>query len=190
MNAETVLQVTRHDVALVRRALRHLTAGQQILCGLAVLITAVVWWSLLSWLLAVGRGIDYSGLQFLGAKTVLLLQQYNPFFWWGLIALCTLLLIYLLAGFVAATQRSVRNKLVSQSLVQRLTQQLSAAGHQVLDWSWENRREPVTVGVLQQTLAEMRSGRAGKITLAHQHQTLLDAKKANADSLPLSTKYD
>src|SRR5699024_1981897 len=159
---------------LVRRALRRLTAAQKLLCAVVILIAALVWWTAVTALLAYGKEIDYSGLQALGTRTVNLLQQYNPFFWWGLVALVTLLAIYLLYGFVAATQRNVRGKLVTSTTVQQLGTQLSPGGLQVFGWAWENRREPITVGVLQRTLAEMRGGRAARISLVRQHQAILD----------------
>src|SRR5690554_4263318 len=111
MNPDTDLQVTRRDVTLVRRTLHHLTAAQKITCAVVIVITALIWWSLLKRLLTFGRSIDYSGLHALGAQTVALLQQYNPFFWWGIVILATLLIIYILYGFVASTQRRVRQKL-------------------------------------------------------------------------------
>lgn len=174
MNPDIELQVTRGDVTLVRRTLHHLTAAQKITCVVVILITAVIWWNVLQRLLAFGRSIDYSGLHALGAQTVTLLQQYNPFFWWGIVALGTLLLIYFLYGFVASTQQRVRRKLLTRNTVEQLATQLSESGLEVLNWAWHDRRNPMTVGNLQQALAEMQSNRASKITLARQHEALID----------------
>lgn len=177
MNSDTVLQVTRHDVALVRRTLWRLTAAQKITCAVVIVVTALVWWNVLNRLLAFGRGIDYSGLHALGAQAVTLLQQYNPFFWWGVIALVSLLIVYILYGFVVGTQQRVRRKLLTRSTVEHLASQLSGAGLEVLNWAWHDRRNPLSVGDLQRTLAEMQSDRANKITLARQHDALLDAAR-------------
>lgn len=173
MNPDTVLQVTRHDVALVRRTLHHLTAAQKITCVVVIAIAVLIWWTIAQRLLAFGRAIDYSGLHALGAQTVTLLQQYNPVFWWGVVVLGTLLLVYLLYGFVHSSLRRVRRKLLNQLTVERLTTQLSASALEVLNWVWQDRRHPMTVGNLQQVLAEMRSDRAGKIALARQHEGLI-----------------
>lgn len=173
MNSDTLLQVTHRDVALVRRTLRHLTATQKLISAVAIVITALAWWFVLKRLLVFGQGIDYSGLHALGAQTVTLLQHYNPFFWWGIIILITLLIIYILYGFIARAHRRVQRKLVTRAVVEQLATQLSEAGREVLNWVWQDRRNPVTVGVLQHTLAEMRSDRASKITLARQHDALL-----------------
>lgn len=175
MNPDTVLQVTHRDVALVRRTLRHLTATQKIASAVAVIVTGLIWWVLLQRLLAFGRGIDYSDSQLLGTQTVTLLQQYNPFFWWGVVVLITLLIIYILYGLIASAQRRVRGKLLTRTSVEQLATQLSESGREVLNWAWQDRRDPISVGVLQHTLAEMRNNRAGKITLARQHDALLSA---------------
>ena len=187
MNPDTELQVTRGDVTLVRRTLHHLTAAQKITCAVVILITAVIWWNVLQRLLAFGRSIDYSGLHALGAQTVTLLQQYNPFFWWGIVALGTLLLIYFLYGFVASTQQRVRRKLLTRNTVEQLATQLSGSGLEVLNWAWHDRRNPMTVGSLQQALAEMQSNRASKITLARQHEALIDtSQRKKTESRPVA----
>ena len=173
MNPDTILQVTHHDVALVRRTLLHLTATQKLTCVVAVVVTGLIWWVLLQRILAFGRNIDYSDSQLLGSQTVTLLQQYNPFFWWGVVILITLLIVYILYGFITSTQRRVRRKLLNRASVEQLATQLSESGREVLNWSWQDRRDPISVGILQHTLAEMRSNRAGKITLARQHHALL-----------------
>lgn len=178
MNPDTVLQVTQHDVALVRRTLRHLTAMQKLTCIAAVVVTGLIWWVLLQRLLAFGRNIDYTDSPLLGTQTVTLLQQYNPFFWWGVVILITLLIVYFLYGFITSTQRRVRRKLLTRASVEKLATQLSESGREVLNWSWQDRRDPINVGVLQQALAEMRGNRAGKITLARQHLALLSPSPA------------
>jgi len=58
--------------------------------------------------------------------------------------------------------------------VEQLVQQLSAPALDVLDWAWQDRRDPLSVGDLQRALAEMRNQRYQKITLAREHQALLD----------------
>lgn len=182
MNPDPVLQVTRRDVSFVRRTLHHLTATQKITCALVTIVTALLWWSAAKRILAFGRDIDYSGLHALGAQTVSLLQQYNPFFWWAVVALGTLLIIYILYGFVVSSQQRARRKLLSQNTVEQLANQLSESGIEVLNWTWRDRRNPLTVGDLQQTLAEMRSDRAGKITLARKHEALLNVAQHSQPS--------
>ena len=184
MNPDTDLQVTRRDVTLVRRTLHHLTAAQKITCAVVIVITALIWWSLLKRLLTFGRSIDYSGLHALGAQTVALLQQYNPFFWWTVVVICTLLISYLLFNFVQYTRQRASQKIVSDSDLQQLLAKISPAASHVLAWAWENRRHPITVGVLQQTTAQLGANRYSLICLAKDQESLLQQhlqSKTNLD---------
>lgn len=167
-------QPTRQDVALLRNTLLKLTATPKIVCVVVVALTALVWYQLLNRLIAFGRGIDYSGLHALGVQAIALLKQYNPFFWWAVVALCTLIIAYFLYGFVQGMLRRARLKQVDEATVAMLASQLSEPALEVLRWAWQNRREPVTVGDLQRTVHELRWGRAAKITLAKRHISLID----------------
>jgi len=173
---------TSQDRALLRNTLLKLTAAQKILCVVVIIGVALIWYDLLNRMVAFGRGIDYEGLHALGVQAVAFMKQYNPFFWWAVVALCTLIIAYFLHGFVKATQRRVRAKLVGEDTIASLSAQLSEAAREVLRWSWQDRREPITVGDLQRAHAEMRSGRYAKITLARRHAALLEA--APLDTAP------
>ncbi len=165
----TNLTVTKNDVAIVRRTLYTLTATQKIVSIIVITATIAACLALVRALLQFGQSINYSGLQALGEQTVSMLQQYNPFFWWAVSALAVLILVYIAYGIVASTQRQVKSKIVSNETISRLGSQLSEGGREVLLWVWDQQRDPITVGVLQNTLSEMRSGRAQKISLARLH---------------------
>ena len=175
-------QPTRQDRALLRQTLLTLTATQKILCAVVIAVVALVWYDLLNRLLAFGRNIDYSGLHALGVQAVALLQQYNPFFWWSVVALCTLIIAYFLYSFVRSTQRTVRGRLVQEETVTMLADTLSEPAREVLRWAWQDRRDPISVGDLQRAYTEIRQGRAAKIVLARRHAAAL----ALADPLPAS----
>lgn len=166
-------QPSSHDRALLRSTLLKLTAAQKIVCVVVIAVVALVWYDLLNRLVAFGRGIDYEGLHALGVQAITLLKQYNPFFWWAVVALCTLIIAYFLYGFVQSTQRRVRAKLVSDDTVRMLATELSPPAREVMRWSWYDRREPITVGDLQRCAAELRSGRHAKILLARRHEAAL-----------------
>lgn len=168
-----IQQPTRQDAALLRNTLLKLTAAQKILCVAVVILVALIWYNLLNRVIAFGRDIDYGGLHTLGVQTIALLKQYNPFFWWAVVALCTLIIAYFVYGFVKSTQRHVRMKQVSEATVALLAQQLSEPALEVLRWAWVDRRNPITVGDLQQTASELSHGRAGKITLQRRHAALI-----------------
>ncbi|NGM86177.1 hypothetical protein G5B35_02535 [Parapusillimonas sp. SGNA-6] len=172
------LQPTGQDHALLRKTLLRLTAAQKILCVVVIAIVALVWYDLLNRVIAFGRGIDYSGLHALGVQTIALLKQYNPFFWWAVVVLCTLIIAYFLYGFVQSTQRRVRARYVNEDTIALLATELSEPAREVLRWVWNDSRHPITVGDLQRTAAELRSGRAAKISLARRHEALIHGQPA------------
>ncbi len=173
MKANT-LQPTRQDVSLLRNTLLKLTAAQKVLCVVVVILVALVWYDLLNRLVDFGRDLDYSGLRVLGVQTIALIKQYNPFFWWAIVAFCTLIIAYFLYGFVQSMQRRASMKHVSEETIAMLSRTLSEPALEVLRWAWQDRRNPITVGDLQRALQELRSGRAAKITLARRHSVLVD----------------
>src|SRR5690606_28377477 len=159
-------QPNSHDRNLLRNTLLRLTAVQKIICVVVIIVVALIWYDLLMRVVAFGHNIDYSGLHVLGVQGLALLNQYNPFFWWVVVALCTLIIAYFLYSFVRSTQRSARARLVQEETVAMLVSQLSEPARDVLRWAWQDRRDPICVGDLQRAYAELRNGRAGKITLA------------------------
>lgn len=171
------------DLSVLRSALLKLTATQKILCTVVVAVVVIVWYYLLTRLIAFGAGVDYSGLKALGGESIAFLQRYNSFFWWALVALCTIIIAYFLVGFVQSSRERVRAKIVSADTFQNVATQLSEPARDVLRWAWQDRRQPVTVGVLQRTAAELRSGRASKIELARAQARLLDEPAPTPDSL-------
>ncbi len=178
---DTLQQPTAADINVLRHALLRLTATQKIITVAVVTVTLVIWYVLLQQLIQFGRGIDYSGLHALGVPTVNLLQQYNPFFWWAVVCLCTLIIVWLLYGFAQTQQRRGQHALVNEAVIAGLTRQLSEPTKEVLRWVWKDQRQPINVGDLQRTLLEVRRGRSGKIALARQHAALLSAEPVVAE---------
>mgnify|MGYP006894389086 CR=1 FL=1 len=168
-------QPTRADASRLRNTVLRLTAATRMFTVIVVIAVALVWWTLLHRLIAFGRGLDYSGLETLSAQVATLVKQYNPYFWWAIVALCTLIIAYFLIGFVGAMNRKASARRVDASTIAGLVSALSPAAVRVLAWSWHNRREPITVGVLQRTLSELQNGRAARIQLAERHAALLEA---------------
>jgi len=181
-------QPTRSDAALLRNTILKLTAGTRVFTAVVVVTVALVWWYLLHRLIAFGSGLDYSGLDALGSQVAAIVKQYNPFFWWAIVALCTLIIAYFAYGFVEAMNRRASSRRVSADTVAILASRLTIPAIQVLQWSWQNRREPITVGVLQRAHHEMHSGRAAKIELAERHAALLATMTVQAtNDTPLPT---
>ncbi|MFA5597430.1 MAG: hypothetical protein WCY47_04075 [Pusillimonas sp.] len=173
MKTDPANQPTARDHAALRNALLKLTATHKVVCTVVTVVVALVWYWLVLRLVAFGHGIDYSGLQALGGSATDMLKRYNPFFWWALAALCTLIIAYFLVSFVRGSRRRVNARMVSAEVISGLAAQLSEPAKTVLRWVWDDTRHPITVGDLQQTARELRSGRAAKIQLAQAHQAVL-----------------
>ncbi|MBC2769217.1 hypothetical protein [Pusillimonas minor] len=173
MKTDPACQPTARDHAALRQTLLKLTATHKIVCTVVVVVVAVLWFELLTRLVAFGRGIDYSGLEALGGPVTQMLKRYNPFFWWALAALCTLIMAYFLVAFVRSSRRRVDARMVGADVIAGLVAQLSEPALTVLRWVWEDTRFPITVGDLQQTATELRRGRAAKIQLSREHAALL-----------------
>lgn len=181
MKQNPLHQPTRNDDAVLRNTLLKLTASQKILCTVVVAVVALVWYDLLNKLVAFGNTLDYSGLHAFGVQAVDFIKRYNPFFWWSVVVLCTIIIAYLLYGFVQSTQRKVQNKLVESDTLATLIEHLSEPAKEVLRWVWDDHRHPITVGVLQRTSRELRNRRASKIDLARQHAALLEPTESRSD---------
>src|SRR5690606_20046051 len=150
---------TRADASLLRNTVLTLTAATRVFTVAVVILSALAWWFILHQVIDFGRGLDYSGLEALGPQVMAFVKQYNPFFWWGIVALGTLIIAYFLYGFVESMNRRASSRRIDADIIAGLASRLSPPAVQVVQWSWHNRREPITVGVLQRALRELQSGR-------------------------------
>lgn len=174
---------TLKDRVTVHQSILRLTAVYKSIAIAVVAVVAVVWITLISRILHFGRTLDYSGLEALGIDADLI-KQYNPFFWWTVVVICTLLISYILFNFVQYTRQRASQKIISDSDLQQLLAKISPAASHVLAWAWENRRHPITVGVLQQTTAQLGANRYSLICLAKDQESLLQQHlqpKTNSD---------
>jgi len=174
---------TLKDRVTVHQAILRLTAIYKGIAIAVVAVAALVWITIISRILHFGRTLDYSGLEALGIDADLI-KQYNPFFWWTVVVICTLLISYLLFNFVQYTRQRASQKIISDSDLQQLLTKISPAASHVLAWAWENRRHPITVGVLQQTTEQLGANRYSLICLAKDQESLLQQHlqpKTNVD---------
>lgn len=165
-------QPTVKDRVAVHKTILRLTSIHKTIATIVVIVGALVWLMIIKKILHFGRTLDYSGLETLGIDKALV-KQYNPFFWWTIVVICTLLFTYLLIQFVQATQRAASQKIVPELALKDLLKQLSPSATQVLGWSWQNRKHPVTVGVLQQTTYQLGKSRYSLICLAKNQENLI-----------------
>lgn len=178
MTTEPTLSPRAQDHALLRKLLLKLTATQKIVAAVVVTVVVLIWYDLLNRLLAFGGAIDYAAMHVLGAEGTALLQRYNPFFWWAMVVLCTIIIAYFLYLFVQSTARYTRQRPVDEHSVAQLCQSLSAPALDVLLWSWQDRSEPLRISDLERTRDELRAHRATKIQQAsHQLAMIQNARR-------------
>lgn len=174
MTTEPTLLPKAQDHALLRTLLLKLTATQKIVAAAVVTIVVLIWYDLLNRLLAFGDAIDYAALHMLGAEGSALLQRYNPFFWWAMVVLCTIIIAYFLYLFVQSTAQHTRQRPVDEHSVAQLCHTLSAPALDVLLWAWQDRSEPLRIHDLQRTRDELRAHRATKIQQANRQLAMIE----------------
>ena len=157
----------------MRQLVLRLTATPKAICAAVIVVVALITYHLLGRMIGFGRSLDYGALGGLSAQATELAQQYMPLFWWVLAAIIVLIVISALYRYACASQHRARHRIVNADDFVQLTRQLSPEARDVLAWAWEDRRHPVTVGVLQRTIRELGAGRSGKIHLAHTHAQAL-----------------
>lgn len=168
---------------MLRTLLLKLTATQKIIAAAVVTIVVLIWYDLLNRLLAFGDAIDYAALHMLGAEGSALLQRYNPFFWWAMVVLCTIIIAYFLYLFVQNTARRARLRVIDEHSVSRLCQSLSAPALDVLLWAWQDRSEPLRIQDLQRARDELRAHRATKIQQANRQLAMLEDARRERGAL-------
>ncbi len=174
MNPEQTDTPSRQDHILLRKVLLKLTATAKILSTALVVIVALIWYDLLNRLLAFGNGIDYAGNKLMGAESTALLQRYNPYFWWVLVILCTILIAYLAFLLVRAILARSQLRPVDPVSFQLLSEHLSGPALNVLLWAWRQRDEPLRVGDLVLARSELSAGRAARLQQAAWQRTVLE----------------
>jgi len=163
-----------NSTAALRRLVLRLTATQKIICAVVVVAVALITYHLLGRLVNFGRNIDYGALGGLSVQAIELIKQYLPVFWWVLAIVIAVIVASILYRFAWASHERAQQRIVNADDFAQLMRQLSPEAKEVLAWAWEDRRHPVTVGVLQRTIRELGAGRSGKIHLARtQAQALL-----------------
>lgn len=161
------------SLSALRKLVMRLTATSKAVCAAVIVVIALITYHLLGRLVGFGRSLDYGALGGFSAQATELARQYMPLFWWGLAAILALIVISILYRYACASQQRARHRIVNADDFTQLTRQLSPEAREVLAWAWEDRRHPVTVGVLQRTIHELGAGRSGKIHLAHMHAQAL-----------------
>ena len=110
----TLPSPTVKDRLAIHQTILRLTAVHKSVATAAVILVAVIWLTIINRILHFGRTLDYSGLEALGLDADLI-KQYNPFFWWTVVIICTLFVTYFVFNFVQFTRHKASQKIVNES---------------------------------------------------------------------------
>ena len=126
--------------------------------------------------------MKYSGFEAFGPQVVDFLTRINPYIWWVVVLIISLCVIAAVRGWMHQSLARGRASLIPLGVFRDLCAQLSPETLDVLRWVWKDPSQPVTIGNLQATLKQVRSGRVRKMALARAQQAELE--------LALSTESD
>lgn len=167
---------TRADRRLLRQTVHAHTLGI-LLAGLLALVIALwIWARLARALLQFGLHIDFDRLHVAGPEAMAILHRVNPWFWWAVVVLATLIVLRILWAIGRRLMAHARQRPVRSDAFNRLVQQLSVPALDVLLWAWSTPDEPLRVGNVQQAADELAAHRASRLQTARaQRKALEDA---------------
>ncbi len=165
---------TRQDRRLLGNTLLKLALPRLLTRLAVVLVVALGWLWLSTYVVNKGKTVRYDGLEAFGQLVVDFLTRINIYIWWGLVLILTLIVIGALRSWLRRSLARGRASLVPLVVINNLAATLSTEALDVLRWVWQDTEVPITVGNLQQTLRQLRSGRVRKLALARAQKASLD----------------
>jgi hypothetical protein len=163
----------RQDSRLIRQTLLKLASPRLVVRAIVIAVAAVIWLIVAQRILAFGATIDYQVLHPLGQSTVDLLNRINPYLWWAVAIVWSLIVFFIVRGWLRGNIDAARQVPVPADTFSDLVSELCDEVIGVMRWSWGGREEPFTVGDLQRTLWEIRHGRIAKIAMVREQESLL-----------------
>jgi len=152
-----------------------------------IVAAAILWLWVSSLLLQFGRGLTYASLASFGQQIIDMLVLINPYLWWVVVALWTLIVFFSVRAWFNSSVEAGRAEPVEPDAFRTLCNQLSPEVRDVMRWSWLNRDEPFTIGDLRRTLAETRHGRIDKIAIVREQEAILKPSAVQTAALPVHT---
>lgn len=177
MRTDHSTSTTKSDTQQLSSLLRRLCLPRWIWRGSVLVLATLVWLWIAKQILIGGSLVSYEGLQSLGSQIVTFLNRINPYLWWGVTIILTLIVLSLARSWLKSSIKRGRQVSVSVGDIQKLAQGMSAEGVDVLLWVWNEEAGPVTIGDLLAAREQLSSGRVRKLATARaQHQALLAAR--------------
>lgn len=141
--------------------------------GAALLIALAVWGAQM--LLGLGQTLSYASIQMLDGQVASLLQRASPYLWAVAALVWSLMMLGVLTAWLRSRGRALRATPVNAPDFAQLAPRLGDEVLDVIGWCWiAPRREPLTLGDLHNTLAEINSGRIQKLADMRRQQDWVD----------------
>ena len=177
MHTDDSTVTTKTDIEQLSSLLRRLCLPRWIGRSAVLVLAALAWLWMAKQILIVGSLISYESLQSLGTQVVTFLTRINPYLWWAVTIILTLIVLSLARSWLNASIKRGRQVTVSVADVQKLAHGMTAEGVDVLLWVWDKDAGPVTIGDLIAARDQLKSGRVRKLATARaQHQALMLAR--------------
>jgi len=170
----------RLDSRIIGQTLMRLATPRLIVRALVLAVAIVIWLIVSSTLLDVGRSLSFDSLHSLGQQTVDLLTRLNPYFWWVVVAIWSLIVFFIARSWLYSDMAAARTRVVDANTLASLRASLSDEAVEVLRWVWGDRDDPFTIGDLQRARRELRGNRVGKIALVREQSAILDQARASS----------
>ncbi|HEY9275343.1 MULTISPECIES: hypothetical protein [Achromobacter] len=165
----------RQDCRLIGQTLLKLALPRLIVRAIVIAVAVVIWYLAANWILNFGRTMNYEFLHSLGQPTMDMVQKVNPYIWWVVTGIWTLIVFFTLRAWLSASLASGSATPVETSVLADLAPNLSEESLGVLRWTWGDRQEPFTVGDLRRSLSEIRHNRIGKIAMVAEQARILES---------------
>lgn len=183
MTNPTSTDRVRGDCRLISQTLRKLSTPRILLRLVVIVAAAILWLWVSSLLLGFGRTLTYESFASLGQQIIDTLVLINPYLWWGVVALWTLIVFFSVRAWFNASVEAGRAEPVELHSFRKLCTELSPETRDVMRWSWLNHDEPFTIGDLRRTLEETRHGRIDKIAIVREQEAILKPSALEASAL-------
>lgn len=174
---------SRDDTRALNTTIRKLLLPTRLVQAGVIAAVVIIWVWIAQQILRLGGMIRYDGLKSLGPEFVRIMTDINPYLWWGVVAILSLIVLSVTRTWLINSQKRSRSVLIPVADVQRLANTLSVESIQVLRWVWDENTDPVTVGDLIVTRQQLGSGRVRKLAMA---QAQAQALAAACESTPVS----
>jgi hypothetical protein len=165
----------RQDCRLIRQTLLKLAVPRLIIRAIVIAVAVIIWLYVNSLIFGFGATVQFGFLQPLGQPTIDFLNRINPYIWWGVVVIWSLIVLFCVRGWLRSSMDSARGRTVPADTFALLVPELSDEVTDVMRWVWDTRDEPFTLGDLYRTLSETRSGRIDKIAMVREQEALLGA---------------